>query len=58
MLCNISEDRNFIYTAAEASNHAKPEINHLNAQLNSICHLLALLGAHNILHVNRLMVNS
>ena len=26
--------------------------------LNPICHLLALLGAHHILHVSRIMVNS
>jgi len=25
----------------------------LNAELNPICHLLALLGAHHILHVSR-----
>ena len=32
-----------------------PEIfNPLNAQLNPICHLLALLGAHHILHVSRI----
>ena len=31
-------------------------INHLNAELNPICHLLALLGAHHILHVNRVRV--
>ena len=30
--------------------------NPLNAKLNPICHLLALLGAHNILHVNRIRV--
>jgi len=29
---------------------------HLNAELNPICHLLALLGAHHILHVSRLRV--
>jgi len=29
----------------------------LNAELNPICHLLALLGAHHILHVNRIRVN-
>ena len=29
-------------------------INHLKAELNSICHLLALLGAHHILHVSRI----
>ena len=28
--------------------------NPLNAKLNPICHLLALLGAHHILHVNRI----
>jgi len=32
-------------------------INPLNAGLNPICHLLALLGAHPILHVSRLRVN-
>ena len=31
--------------------------NHLNAELNPICHLLALLGAHHILHVSRIRVN-
>jgi len=31
-------------------------INPLNAQLNPICHLLALLGAHHILHVSRMRV--
>jgi hypothetical protein len=28
--------------------------NPLNAELNPICHLLALLGAHHILHVSRI----
>jgi len=32
-------------------------INPLNAELNPICHLLALLGAHHILHVSRIWVN-
>ena len=32
-------------------------INRLNAELNPICHLLALLGAHHILHVSRISVN-
>ena len=31
--------------------------NPLNAKLNPICHLLALLGAHHILHVSRIRVN-
>jgi len=33
------------------------EINPLNAKLYPICHLLALLGAHPILHVSRTRVN-
>jgi hypothetical protein len=32
-------------------------INPLNAELNTTCHLLALLGAHLILHVSRIRVN-
>jgi len=31
-------------------------INPLNAESNPICHLLALLGAHNIFHVSGLRV--
>ena len=31
-------------------------INPLNAELNPICHLLALLGAHHILHVSKIRV--
>jgi hypothetical protein len=38
-------------------NHAfSDQINHLNTKLNTICHLLALLGAHHILHVSRIRV--
>ena len=36
--------------------HLKGNINPLNAELNSICHLLALLGAHHILYVSRIRV--
>jgi hypothetical protein len=32
-------------------------INPLNAELNPICHLLAVLGAHPILHVSRIRIN-
>ena len=32
--------------------------NPLNAKLNPICHLLALLGAHHIFHVSGLRVNA
>jgi len=31
-------------------------LNPLNAELNSICHLLTLLGSHHILHVSRVRV--
>ena len=33
-------------------------INPLNAELNPICHLLALLGVHRFLHVRRIRVKS
>jgi hypothetical protein len=36
---------------------AKGPFNLLNAELNPICHLLALLGAHHILHVSRVRVD-
>jgi len=32
------------------------DLNPLNAELNSLCHLLALLGAHQIIHVSRARV--
>jgi hypothetical protein len=35
----------------------REDINPLNAELNPICHMLALLGAHHILHVSRVRVN-
>jgi len=33
-------------------------VNPLNAELNAICHFLALLGAHRILHVSRIRVKT
>jgi hypothetical protein len=40
-----------------SNNSAAPgRINPLNAELNPICHLLALLGAHHFLHVSRIRV--
>ena len=32
-------------------------LNPLNVELNPICHLLALAGAHHFVHVSRLRVN-
>ena len=43
-------EENFIITSTAY-------INPLNAELNPICHLLALLGAHHIFHVSRIRVN-
>jgi len=33
-------------------------VNTLNIELNPICHFLALLAAHNILHFNRIRVKN
>jgi len=33
---------------------AGPHLNPLNAELNPICHLLALLGAHHFFHISRI----
>jgi len=33
-------------------------LNSLSAEFNPICHLLALLGAHHILHVSRIRVKA
>jgi hypothetical protein len=38
----------------ESDHHLNP----LNAELNPICYLLALLGAHHFLHVSRIRVNA
>jgi len=38
-------------------NYNTKSINTLNAELNPIYHLLALLGAHPILHISRIRVN-
>ena len=37
---------------------ANRQLNPLNAELNPICYLLALLGAHHFLHVSRIRVKS
>ena len=36
----------------------KTELNPLNPELNPVCYLLALLGAHHFLHVSRIRVKS
>jgi hypothetical protein len=47
----------FIYPGENRITFVTAQINPLNAKLNPICHLLALLGAHHILHVSRVRVN-
>ena len=42
----------FMYSASRF------QINPLNPELNPICYLLALLGAHHFLHVSRIRVKS
>jgi len=67
---NIKEDKQTRSTARNMENKTNQEvrelyrsldiiadINPLNAELNTICNLLALLGAHHILHVSRIRVN-
>jgi hypothetical protein len=44
-------------THTHTHTHTADTINSLNAELNLICHLLAFLGAHHILHVSRIGVN-
>ena len=45
---------------SSSDSHSEDEagINTLNAELNPICYLLALLGAHHFLHVSRIRVKS
>jgi len=37
--------------------HSLIKLNPLNAELNPICHLQALLGTHHILHISRIRGN-
>jgi len=47
-----------ILKIAYMTTKADRNINPLNAELNSICYLLALLGAYHFLHVSRIKVKS
>jgi len=46
-----------LYLCVEQLSSQWMDFNPLNDKLNTICHLLALLGAHHILHVSRVRVN-
>ena len=56
-ICCVSPDKGgvciFIYKSLK---FIPVSINPLNTELNLICHLLALLGAHHILYVSRIRV--
>ena len=43
-------------TGGVAESWGQDYLNPLNAELNPVCHWLALLGAHHILHVSRIRV--
>jgi hypothetical protein len=47
-----------LYTSSLSTARNMHNINPLKTQLNPICHMVALLGAHHILHVSRIRVNS
>jgi len=47
-----------VIESEEKSGEKKGWINPLNPELNPICYLLALLGAHHFLHVSRIRVKS
>jgi len=57
MFCVRQSDRNLFLNLLVPIQLFASIINPLNAELNPICHLLALLGAHHILHVSRIRVN-
>jgi len=46
-----------VYRANSEEEEEATYFSPLNVQLNPICHFLALLGAHLILHVSRIRVN-
>ena len=47
-----------LHTTHNHSSISFYEFNPLNPELNPICYLLALLGAHHFLHVSRIRVKS
>ena len=55
-LDNREGKRPFGRSRRRCDNNIKTDIKPLNAELNPICPSLALVGAHHILHVSRVMV--
>ena len=54
---NMSKASSYSSTTSHCVALRNLTFNPINAELNPICHLLALLGAHHILHVSRIRVN-
>jgi hypothetical protein len=56
---SINQDIKYTYTTTiRIQLQELHAVNPLNAELNPICYLLALLGAHHFLHVSRIRVKS
>jgi hypothetical protein len=56
--CNKVHELDYITSICCNIAIGRTTINPLNAELNPICCLLALLGAHHFLHVSRISVKS
>jgi len=57
-VCSLSAFIHYVYSYITVLYFICMYINPLNAELNPICYLLALLGAHHFLHVSRIRVKS
>ena len=56
VISNSVISRNILCIIEYIVHNLSVSVNPLNAELNPIYHLLALLGAHHILHVSRIRV--
>jgi len=54
--CDINSDNRVMFNFQILNPLHVAVFNPLNAELNPICHLLTLLGAHPILHISRIRV--
>ena len=55
-LCHILIEYIYEYSLNHAVQYRPDNFNPLKPELNPICYLLALLGAHHFLHVSRIRV--
>jgi len=53
---NVISSKLMFLTVFDVTKHIHLLLNPLNAELNPVCYLLALLGAHHLLHVSRIRV--